>query len=241
MLIDILSDTHGDSRVSTPEDLHGVYYHKSEEVDLCLFAGDSGNGRWWYDGTIDWLKSMYTDVVGVPGNHDYWSTNRSGLSQIEPLSEVSTHQVNGLSIATATLWTNFRDDPFAEMHCREQLRDFEKIPTTPDLMKQWHQTSRAFLKYSEADIWLVHFPPFLKSLHEKYVHPRYDSVNKYFVNDMERWFIEEVEHKPKLIVHGHTHTPFDYMVDETRVVCNPIGYVGEVSNAKCITPLTIEI
>ena len=29
----------------------------------------------------------------------------------------------------------------------------------------------------------------------------------------------------KLWTHGHTHEDFDYMVGETRIVCNPRGYI----------------
>ena len=41
-----------------------------------------------------------------------------------------------------------------------------------------------------------------------------------------------ISHLPDLVgppvslwVHGHTHTPFDYIANGTRVVCNPRGYV----------------
>jgi predicted phosphodiesterase len=27
-------------------------------------------------------------------------------------------------------------------------------------------------------------------------------------------------------IHGHTHDPYDYVIGETRVICNPRGYVG---------------
>ena len=30
----------------------------------------------------------------------------------------------------------------------------------------------------------------------------------------------------KLWVHGHTHDPYDYVIGETRIVCNPRGYIG---------------
>jgi predicted phosphodiesterase len=30
----------------------------------------------------------------------------------------------------------------------------------------------------------------------------------------------------RLWIHGHTHDPFDYFIGQTRVVCNPRGYVG---------------
>jgi calcineurin-like phosphoesterase family protein len=29
----------------------------------------------------------------------------------------------------------------------------------------------------------------------------------------------------KLWIHGHTHDDFDYVINQTRVVCNPRGYV----------------
>jgi Icc-related predicted phosphoesterase len=32
---------------------------------------------------------------------------------------------------------------------------------------------------------------------------------------------------PRLWIHGHTHTSFDYMIGDTRVVANPHGYPGE--------------
>lgn len=39
--------------------------------------------------------------------------------------------------------------------------------------------------------------------------------------------------KPKIWFHGYMHDNFDYHVDDTRVICNPKGYVnyyGEVEN-----------
>jgi hypothetical protein len=35
----------------------------------------------------------------------------------------------------------------------------------------------------------------------------------------------------KLWTHGHTHEDFDYMVEQTRVVCNPRGYINYESKA----------
>jgi predicted phosphodiesterase len=35
----------------------------------------------------------------------------------------------------------------------------------------------------------------------------------------------------KLWVHGHTHDAFDYVLGETRVVCNPRGYIGHEMQA----------
>lgn len=70
-------------------------------------------------------------------------------------------------------------------------------------------------------------------------HPRYadDTVmNGGYSSDMNE-FIEE-RPQIKLWTHGHTHHPFDYVVGETRIVCNPRGYINyepEASNFKLMT------
>lgn len=45
----------------------------------------------------------------------------------------------------------------------------------------------------------------------------------------------------KLWTHGHTHEPFDYMIGETRVVCNPRGYKGHEHRADEFTLKFVEI
>jgi hypothetical protein len=36
-----------------------------------------------------------------------------------------------------------------------------------------------------------------------------------------------LEKRPRLWVHGHTHTTCDYELGSTRVACNPYGYPHE--------------
>lgn len=72
-----------------------------------------------------------------------------------------------------------------------------------------------------------HHCPSLKSIHEKYKH---DTImNGGFASDLDDF----IAYRPqiKLWTHGHTHEPFDYMISETRVVCNPRGYLGHEHRA----------
>ena len=70
-------------------------------------------------------------------------------------------------------------------------------------------------------------------------HPRYadDTVmNGGYSSDMDEFIAERPQ--IKLWTHGHTHHPFDYVIGETRVVCNPRGYINyepDASNFKLIT------
>jgi Icc-related predicted phosphoesterase len=74
--------------------------------------------------------------------------------------------------------------------------------------------------------------------HPLSVHPRYagSALNASFASDlsemMELW-------QPELWVHGHVHDTFDYVVRNTRVVCNPRGYGTE--NPAFDPALVVEI
>ena len=45
----------------------------------------------------------------------------------------------------------------------------------------------------------------------------------------------------KLWTHGHTHDKFDYLVGNTRVVCNPRGYVGYEVNTEIAELVYIDV
>jgi Icc-related predicted phosphoesterase len=45
----------------------------------------------------------------------------------------------------------------------------------------------------------------------------------------------------KLWVHGHTHDTYDYVIGETRVVCNPRGYIGYEDRAEEFELLYVDI
>lgn len=64
-------------------------------------------------------------------------------------------------------------------------------------------------------------------------HPRYKDdqvMNGGYHSDLSEFILD----RPgiKLWTHGHTHEAFDYMIGDTRVVCNPRGYTGyeEIAN-----------
>jgi hypothetical protein len=59
------------------------------------------------------------------------------------------------------------------------------------------------------------------------VHPMYASeylMNGAYHSDLSEIMLDNTN--IKLWTHGHTHHPFDYIIGETRVVCNPRGYDG---------------
>jgi hypothetical protein len=61
-------------------------------------------------------------------------------------------------------------------------------------------------------------------------------INCYFVCDVEHL----MNNRPKLWVHGHTHSSCDYVLGAARVVSNPFGYPREV-NHEYVEKLVIEV
>ena len=68
----------------------------------------------------------------------------------------------------------------------------------------------------------THHSPSLQSCHPRYKHDTL--MNGGYHSDLE--YLMEDRPNIKLWTHGHTHEDFDYMVHDTRIVCNPRGYIG---------------
>jgi Icc-related predicted phosphoesterase len=60
---------------------------------------------------------------------------------------------------------------------------------------------------------------------------RHDTLmNGAFASDLSEFILDRPQ--IKLWTHGHMHNVSDYMIGDTRVVCNPRGYIGHEQRAK---------
>lgn len=77
---------------------------------------------------------------------------------------------------------------------------------------------------------------------KKSTHPRYAKeviVNGAYSSDLSEFILNNPQ--IKLWTHGHTHEVFDYMIGETRIVCNPRGYDGYEQRAIDFELKVVEI
>jgi Icc-related predicted phosphoesterase len=82
-----------------------------------------------------------------------------------------------------------------------------------------------------------HHAPSRKSTHPRY---KYESLmNGGYSSELDQFIIDNPQ--IKLWTHGHTHDSFDYVIGETRIVCNPRGYHGHEARASKFKLKTIEI
>lgn len=246
MKIRLLSDLH----------MEGFRYnYEYAGEDVVVLAGDIHTRNRHYE-LISQIPD-HVNIVMVAGNHEYYHSDMttvndflSGLSEMRSnfhFLDNSSVQFGDVKFIGGTMWSDFGlwgevAGHQAEKYASNVIRDFSCIEishntfpgclrsfTTTDckeLHKEWDDyVSRQFNATQRAGTKLVLLTHFCTS--ENSVHPRFaDSpVNPYFTSNKEHMF-EYCD----LVIHGHTHDSFDYVLNGARVVCNPKGYGNENPN-----------
>jgi hypothetical protein len=168
-----------------------------------------------------------------------------------------TVDILGYTFIGVTLWTNMNEeDSLTLYHMPTMMNDFQSIKNsarmfnaykparlTPEDTVVAHKKSLDYINHVVGEnsdkkyIVVSHHCPSKKSIHPKYAH---DTImNAAFASDLDDF----IAYRPqiKLWTHGHTHEPFDYTIGETRVVCNPRGYVGHEYRAESFKLQYLEV
>lgn len=232
------------------------------DADVVILAGDIARpGE-----AVAWARDFGKPVLYVPGNHEFYGGSLDGVAaELERLSagtcvrvldnaEVAIGRVRFLG---STLWTDFglfgdgESRAAAMVQGQDLMRDFSRIRLTEKGDAVFSPEDAAALFEHDAS-WLAarldaaHDGPTVVITHHapsrKSVHPRFarSLLSACFVSDAERLLGGS---RVQLWVHGHTHDTFDYVVNGTRVICNPRGYAkgGVNENPRFDPNLTIEI
>ncbi len=231
-------------------DLHREFGYNDINLnlaDVLILAGDTDLGV----KGISWLKSLSLNIpiIYVLGNHEYYKgaypktlykiKDAASNSNIHVLENESL-EINHVCFHGCTLWTDFslKGNPavYGSL-CQSCMSDYKKIRLGDNYAKlrsidtfRIHQTSRQWLteslRVSEAqhNIVVTHHAPSIRSLPMKYID---DPISAAYVSDMEDLIIK---HQPSYWIHGHIHTPVNYKIGKTEIICNPHGYIDEPYN-----------
>ena len=237
-------------KIHIVSDLHREFGYNDFDLnlaDVLILAGDTDLGV----KGISWLKSLSLDIpiIYVLGNHEYYKgaypktlykiKDAASNSNIHVLENESL-EIDHVCFHGCTLWTDFslKGNPAAYGSlCQIRMNDYKKIRLGDNYAKlrsidtfRIHQTSRQWLteslSVSEAkhNIVVTHHAPSIRSLPMKYLD---DPISAAYVSDMEDLIIK---HQPSYWIHGHIHTPVNYKIGNTEIICNPHGYINELYN-----------
>ena len=217
------------------------------DADVCVMAGDlcraPAHGVHWLARHI----SQAMPCVYVAGNHEYYKASirealedgrsaAAGFPGVHFLKNDIT-VIEGVRFIGATLWTDYRIEGHPEVamfHARERMNDYRQIAKqrspwqrfVPETAFRMHQQSCLFIDSAlKADpiktVVVTHHLPHVRSIPSKF---QGDLLNAAYASDLSGVIAGG---RPPLWVHGHTHDSCDYMVGDTRIVCNPRGYDDE--------------
>jgi len=146
--------------------------------------------------------------------------------------------IDDVTFVGATLWTDMNKGDPLTMHAIEgMMNDFRIIKndkrnyasmSARDVVTRHARTLGYFRsvlaeQHDKKFVVVGHHSPSFQSVHPTYAHETL--MNGGYHSDLSEFIMDHTQ--IKLWVHGHTHHPFDYVIGETRVVCNPRGYEND--------------
>ena len=232
--------------------------------DMVLLEHESKDKRpdRWYR-FMEEECAKYREVIYVMGNHEHYgfqyqktySQLASQLPDNVTLLENQTHTIDDVVFVGATLWTDMnKGDPLTMFHMKSQMNDYRQVTMfneaknvyhrlDPERTVQDHYKSRDYIRSQvESDptkkyVVVTHHAPSKASIKPQYAGDTL--MNGAYSSDLSEFILEHPQ--IKLWTHGHTHDLFDYMIGETRIVCNPRGYKNYEERANLFKANEFEI
>jgi predicted phosphodiesterase len=220
-------------------DIHlefGTFDIPATDADVIVAAGDSGVGLQG----VDWLSQCAKPIIYVAGNQEYYGgdivhtrialAERAGASHVAFL-ENQSYEINDVRFLGTTMWTDYSAGDAQVMQLAiKNMNDFQQIrcasrPLKPEQLYDINWESCSWLAgelekpFTGKTVVVTHHAPSSLSWpntgnethRENYCNRLDDFFTRY---DIQAWF------------HGHVHNVADYVVNKTRVLCNPRGYTG---------------
>lgn len=244
MKLQILSDLHLE---------FGPFKMPEIERDLLIIAGDTDIGTRAKEFLIS--ESKKSPVIMVLGNHEFYNFDFDQIkNEWQKMNLVNLFYldnkeviIHGVRFLGCTLWTNMdKENPIAIKNVQDGLADYhvirkgKRLLLPNDTVSDFHQSVR-FLRealnrpFSGPTVVVTHHMPSYKSVAHQFLGNPY---NPGFASNLDELILTT---HPNLWIHGHTHVSFDYFLGNTRILCNPRGYVNREENPIFLPTLTIEI
>lgn len=248
------------------QDLHDHPESTSDLVNI-IVKNQQGLGRRHESSNLfrNFLKRVskeFPHVIYIAGNHefyhgkypetyDYLREEVAKYSNIYFL-EQEIKEIDEITFIGGTLWTDMnKRDPVTINACASMMNDYRTIrmpgkgyaKLRPEVTIRQHDQTVKFIKSvvegnrDKKYVVVGHHAPSKISCK-----PRYQKdhlLNGAYSSDLSELILNNPQ--IKLWTHGHTHDKFDYMIGETRIVCNPRGYIGYEDDPGFEPNLVLEV
>ena len=191
---------------------------------------------------------QFPHVIYIMGNHEFYHGKfyaaidymREEVAKYPNiyLLEQDMKIIDDVVFVGGTLWTDMNGrDPLTMHAIKDMMNDFriirndkrEYAAMSPLDVAIRHDKTLGYIKLIVQEhkdkkcVVVGHHAPSFKSVSEQYASQTL--MNGGYASDLGEFIMDHPQ--IKLWTHGHMHQPFDYVIGETRVVCNPRGYEND--------------
>lgn len=198
---------------------------------------------------LKYCSEDFPNVIYVAGNHEFYNGKFYGgidtlleecaaFPNVHFLEQKSV-TINDVIFVGGTLWTDCnKEDGLTMWSLPRRMNDYTIIKNDRNGYRRLdpadtvlrHKKTLAYIETVVANapsnqkiVVVGHHAPSFNSIHSRYRNDR--EMNGGYHSDLDDFILKYPN--IALWTHGHVHTPFDYNIGETRVVCNPRGYHGD--------------
>lgn len=211
------------------------------DFDVLVVPGDLSSARGLLASLRILCESTDKPIVYVHGNHEFYGSSRPAVLDTMKRATADARHLHFLDCGAVTidgqrfvgtpLWFQKSSAP------RWAMNDFSVIEKFGDWVYSENGRARAYLAdtMQEGDVVVTHYLPTEQSVAPQF---KGNPLNPFFLCDMT---VPILAKRPRLWLHGHTHSSCRYTVGGTEVVCNPWGYSGHEVNADFDPELTVTV
>lgn len=208
------------------------------------------------------VNDEFPKTIYVSGNHEFyhgrypdaydWLYEEMKRYENIHFLDKDDITIDDVTFVGGTLWTDMnRVDPTTMQLIEGMMNDFRVIRNSKfnyrrfapgDAVNDHRQTLEYIKSVVDGDtskkyVVVGHHAPCALSIHETYKNEYY--MNGGYYSDLSEFILD----RPQIALwtHGHMHNPSDYMLGETRIVCNPRGYKGHDPHADLFELKFLEI
>lgn len=201
-----------------------------------------------FRGFLKRCSESFSHVFYVAGNHEFYHGKwvksldylREECAQYPNVHflEKNSVDIDDVTFIGGTLWTDMnRGDPLTLHTVQTMMNDYRlirhdtlgyrKLKAADTVIR--HRETLAYIKQTveqrpdRKHVVVGHHSPSYRSIHESYASER--ELNGAYHSDLSEFILDHPQ--IKLWTHGHTHHAYNYMIGETRIVCNPRGYQND--------------
>lgn len=191
---------------------------------------------------ISQLKPHTDHIIYILGNHEYYELGQTKVSEVKDAYSTLSNKL-GINLLEnehletddfifygATMWSKMTEHAYRRMSDQFSFTNKEELLDIHEDSKSKLERFITEYKSEKPLIVITHHLPSFTLIDKEY--EKYKDLNSGFASELDHLIRDPISYW----IYGHTHKSNDTIINNVRLLCNPLGYPGiERANFKDCT------